>query len=81
MHASSHNQLVSAVEFCGMYVGILESIDATIKPEMHPAIRRMYHTPPEDWITPETCFASYNEAFGFVYKRLIKTHLEMMDND
>jgi hypothetical protein len=40
----------------------------------------MYHTPPEDWITPDTCFASHNEAFGFVYKRLIKTHLDMMFN-
>jgi hypothetical protein len=72
---------VSAVEFCRIYVEILEEIDHCILPEYYPAIRNMYRTDPQDLITPFAMFVSRAHAFGFIYALLIREHRRLQKRE
>jgi hypothetical protein len=70
---------VSAVEFCELYVPILEQIDHTILPEYYPAIRNLYRTDPHDLVTPEQVFVSRDHVVGFIYCLLLREHKRLIE--
>jgi hypothetical protein len=72
---------VSAVEFCRIYIEILEQIDHCILPEYYPAIRNLYKTDPHDLVTPQTCFVSRDHAFGFIYGLLIREYQRLQKRE
>jgi hypothetical protein len=71
--------LVSSINFCRMYIEILEQIDSTILSAYYPAIRNLYRTDPRDLVTPEQVFISRDHAFGFVYCLLIREHKRLTE--
>lgn len=72
--------MVSAIKFCEKYIEWLEMIDATIRDEYYPAMRRMYVTPPEDFISPDACFRCEGDAIGFIYLSMLKIHKELQES-
>ena len=71
--------MITAIEFCSMYIEWLEMIDHTINENYYPAIRQMYVTDPEDLIRPVACFTSEEHAIGFIYCTLLKTHKALQE--
>lgn len=69
--------MISASEFVDRYTEWLEIIDATLRPEYYPAIRRMYITDPHDLVTPESRFSSQASAIGFLFCMIITTHKQL----
>jgi len=72
--------MVSAVEFCGMYIEWLEMIDATIREDYYPAMRQMYVTCPEDLISPVACFRNEGDAIGFIYLSMLKVYKQLQES-
>lgn len=65
--------LLSAIDFCERYVEFIEIVEQVVSPAYYPAIRLLYVSAPQDWIQPDDCFSSENEAIGFVFKQVIST--------
>lgn len=71
--------LLSSIEFCSRYVEFVGIVEQVVLPSFFPAIRALYETAPEDGISPDDCFASENEAIGFVFKQVIRKQKELND--
>jgi hypothetical protein len=63
---------LSSVEFIDVFTEIVGQIEKVVSPTYFPAIRKLYVTDPHDLIEPGQCFASSNEAYGFVFKQMIR---------
>ena len=72
--------LLSSIDFCQRYIEFVGIVERAVSPGLFPAIRKMYETAPEDWISPEDCFASVNEAIGFVLMEVLRTQKEINAN-
>ena len=61
---------MKAIQFISEYTTILEEIDRIIHPDCYAAMRAMFCNDPHDLITPETWFATRDQAVGFVWRMI-----------
>ena len=61
---------MTAIQFIDQYTTILEEIDRIIHPDCYAAMRAMFCIDPHDLITPETWFATRDQAVGFVWRMI-----------
>lgn len=65
---------MKAIEFVAAYNEILDNIEKMSKEEYQAAIHEMRETDPHDLVTPETVFMGWNDAYGFVFRMVLKCH-------
>ena len=58
---------MNAMQFILRYQDFVAEIESVVKEEFYPIIRKMQVSDPHDLITPETYFASENDARGYIW--------------
>ena len=63
---------MDAIEFVNRYPDYLTYLEAVVKPEYLPAIRKLKERDPHDIVKPEHYFSSEAEAVGVVYRMFLR---------
>jgi len=63
---------MDAIEFVTRYPDYLAQLEAAVKPEYLPAIRKLRERDPHDIVKPEHYFNSEAEAVGVVYRMFLR---------